>query len=92
MPSIGIQTSNRKIGTFSSGKKVGIYIALNFIIPMDLEIMNKDLIRAAAQFLAIPGYSKMRVDEIKDIMRKRGINKIGFKPNREGKGIQVITK
>lgn len=94
MPSIGIQVKEKKkkIGTFNSGKKAGIYITLNYIIPMDLDIMNKDLIRAGAQYLGIPGYSKMTLEELKNSIRQRGINKVGFKPNRERTNIEVITK
>lgn len=92
MPSIGTQTIARKVGTFSSGKKAGIYITLNYILPMDLNIMNKDLIRAGAQFIGIPGYSKMSIDQLKQSIRNRGINKIGFKPNRERTNVEIITK
>ena len=90
MPSIATQT--RKIGTFATGKKAGIYITLNYILPMDLNIMNKDLIRAGAQFIGIPGYSKMTLEQLKQAIRNRGINKIGFKPNRERTNVEIITK
>jgi hypothetical protein len=93
MPSIGIQTTApRKVGTFATGKKAGIYITLNYILPMDLDIMNKDLVRAGAQYIGIPGYSKMTLDELKQSIRNRGINKIGFKPNRQRTNVEIITK
>lgn len=93
MPTIATQTKReRKVGTFSSGKKSGIYITLNYIIPMDLDIMNKDLIRAGAQYIGIPGYSKMTVEELKNAIRQRGINKVGFKPNIQRTNVEVITK
>jgi hypothetical protein len=83
---------SRKIGTFSSGKKAGIFVALNYIIPMNIDIMPKDLVRASAQFIGIPGYSKMTLEQLKQQIRQRGINKIGFKPNIAGTNIEIVTK
>jgi hypothetical protein len=92
MPQLVSNERSRKLGTFSSGKKAGIYVALNYIIPIDLDVMNKDLVRASAQFIGIPSYSKMTIDELKQAIRQRGINKVGFKPNKQGTNIEIVTK
>jgi hypothetical protein len=73
---------------FIKGKKAGIWLSYNYIFPIRLEAMNKDLVRVVSAKLRIPNYSNMSQNQLLQSIRDLGYNKIAFKENNGN--IQII--
>lgn len=79
----------RKIG-FDKGRKAGIYLSLQKIVPIPLDAMDKDLLRAAAARLRVPQYYNLRDIQLKQAIQDMGHTKVGFKPSRDNRRTELI--
>lgn len=75
---------------WNRGRKAGVFTALNFIVPIPIEQMNKDMLRLTASLLNIPGYSKMRDIELLQSIRNKNVEKAGFKRKQNANGFELI--
>ena len=72
------------------GRNAGIFLTLNFITPIPIEQMNKDLLRLTASLLNIPGYSNMRDYQLLEAIRNRGVQRAGIKRRQGGNGFELV--
>ncbi len=64
---------------FRKGRRAGIWLSYNYIFPIRLEAMNKDLTRVVASKLRVPNYSNLSQQQLSQSIRNMGYNKIAFK-------------
>lgn len=86
---------NKKIGlhkkeSFKNGRRAGIYLTLQKIVPIPLDLMDKDLLRASASRLKVPQYYNLRDFQLKQAIQDKGYSRIGFKPSRDNKRTELI--
>ncbi len=65
---------------FASGRKTGIWLSYNYIFPISINALNKDLARTAVATLRLaPRYSSLSHEQLKQVLRDAGYSKIIFK-------------
>jgi len=65
---------------FTSGRKTGIWLSYNYIFPISINALNKDLARTAVGTLRLaPRYSSLSHEQLKQVLRDAGYNKVIFK-------------
>lgn len=77
---------------FQNGRRAGIYLAYNYIFPIPVDILDKDLSREAAGLAGMSGRGNKSITELKDYLRQQGYNKVIFKKNREHNRVELIKK
>lgn len=75
-----INILNAKREGFQKGKRAGIWLSYNYIFPISIDRLNKDMARTAVSLLKTStNIGRMSYEQLKQSLRDAGYEKIAFK-------------
>lgn len=77
---------------FQSGRKVGMYTAYNYVFPIPVDLLSKDLAREAAGLAGMTSRGTKSIEELKQYLRDREYNAVIFKKRQNANRLELIKK
>lgn len=77
---------------FQSGRKVGIYTAYNYIFPIPVQLLSKDLAREAAGLAGMTSRGTKSIVELKQYLTDHDYHSVIFKKAQNGNHLELIKK
>lgn len=84
-------TAGKRDG-FHSGRRVGIYTAYNYIFPIPVNLLSKDLAREAAGLAGMTSRGTKSIEELKQYLRDHQYNAVIFKKSQNGNYLELVKK
>lgn len=77
---------------FQSGRKAGLYTAFNYVFPIPVNLLSKDLAREAAGLAGMRSRGDKSIVELKQYLTDNQYNAVIFKKAANGNRLELVKK